>query len=174
MTTAGVIEEAIQKALEYEARVRDVYASALERARDPVGRKVFDVLAQEEQGHIDYLEHKLATLRETGELAPGGLDTKLPSKEAIEAGVKNLERELTPDGVLETEAELLRKALAVEEETSSFYKRMVDELPRDGRDFFEPFLAIEEGHVAIVQAELDSVTQMGFWFDYREFDLEAG
>jgi hypothetical protein len=35
-------------------------------------------------------------------------------------------------------------------------------------------MAIEDGHVAIVQAELDSVTQMGFWFDYREFDLEAG
>lgn len=174
MTTAGLIEEAIRKALEYEARVRDVYASALEKARDPVGRKVFDVLAEEEQGHIDYLQHKLERLRETGEIIPGELETKLPTKSAIEAGVKSLERKLAPESVLETEAELLRKALAVEEETSAFYKRMVDELPAEGRDFFTPFMAIEEGHVAIVQAELDSVTQSGFWFDYREFDLEAG
>ena len=51
---------------------------------------------------------------------------------------------------------------------------MVNELPREGRDFFSPFLTIEDGHVAIVQAELDSVTNSGFWFDYQEFDLEAG
>ena len=174
MTTTAVIEEAIRKALEYEARVKAVYANAVEQARDPVGRKVFEVLAEEEQGHIDYLEHKLKTLQETGELAGGDLGTALPSKEAIEAGVRSLERKLEPAADLESEAELLRKALAVEMETSAFYREMVEELPREGRDFFFPFQTIEDGHVAIVQAELDSVTQMGFWFDYREFDLEVG
>ncbi len=32
---------------------------------------------------------------------------------------------------------------------------------------------IEDGHLAIVQAQLDSVQGMGFWFDIAEFRLEA-
>jgi hypothetical protein len=34
------IEEAIQTAIEYEKRVRDVYKDATERASDPVGKRV--------------------------------------------------------------------------------------------------------------------------------------
>ena len=170
--TAKLIEEAMLKALEYEARVREVYEKAVGDASAPVRKHVFEVLAEEEQGHIDYLEHKLKELRETGTATPGEITTALPTRAAIEAGVKTLEGHLEGDGA--TEEALLRKALVVEEETSAFYKKMVDELPKPGRDFFFPFMTIEEGHVAIVQAELDSVTNMGFWFDYREFDLESG
>lgn len=174
MTAAAAIEAAIGKALEFEARVKEVYASAVEQAHDPIGRRVFEVLADEEQGHIDYLEHRLGVLRETGKVLSGDLETALPSKVAIEAGVRKLEGHLATTKALESEAELLRKALRVEEETSAFYARMVKELPAEGRAFFAPFVTIEEGHVAIVQAELDAVTGLGFWFDYREFDLETG
>jgi len=38
---------------------------------------------------------------------------------------------------------------------------------------FSKFLEIEDGHLAIVQAQLDSVQGMGFWFDIAEFRLEA-
>jgi hypothetical protein len=33
-------------------------------------------------------------------------------------------------------------------------------------------LEIEEGHVAIVQADIDAVSGIGFWFDVKEFDLD--
>ncbi len=72
------------------------------------------------------------------------------------------------------ELALLKKALAVEGETSAFYTRMVERLPAEGRDLFRRFLDIEEGHGAIVQAQIDAVTGLGFWFDIREFDLERG
>jgi hypothetical protein len=39
---------------------------------------------------------------------------------------------------------------------------------------FQRFVEIEQGHLAIVQAEIDSVSGLGFWFDMREFDLETG
>jgi peptide deformylase len=38
---------------------------------------------------------------------------------------------------------------------------------------FARFLEIEEGHARIVQAEIDTLTGMGFWFDVQEFRLEA-
>ena len=69
------------------------------------------------------------------------------------------------------ELDMMRKALALETETSSFYRKMVDELPPDARPLFSRFVEIEEGHLAIVQAEIDYMSGTGFWFDTQEFDL---
>jgi rubrerythrin len=57
------------------------------------------------------------------------------------------------------ELDSLRQALAAEEETSTFYINMVRELPAEGQQLFSRFLEIEDGHAAIVQAEIDSVNQ---------------
>ncbi len=47
-----------------------------------------------------------------------------------------------------------------------------DRSPRQ-EPLFDRFLEIEEGHVTIVQGELDAVQGLGFWFDVMEFSLEA-
>ena len=49
----------------------------------------------------------------------------------------------------------------------------VDELPAEARELFRRFLEIEEGHLALVQAQIDFVTGTGYWFDVREFNLEG-
>jgi rubrerythrin len=74
----------------------------------------------------------------------------------------------------ESEISLLRRALDLEVETSSFYRKLANELPAEDRVLFEHFVKIEEGHIAIVQAEIDYINKMGFWFDVPEFRLEAG
>ena len=52
-------DEAIQTAITYETKIRDLYQDAAESTRDPAGRRVFSLLAREEQGHLDYLKRKL-------------------------------------------------------------------------------------------------------------------
>ena len=69
------------------------------------------------------------------------------------------------------EIALLGKALEAERKTSSFYRKMVAELSTEGQKLFERFVSIEEGHLAIVQAELDSLTGTGAWFDVLEVKL---
>ena len=66
---------------------------------------------------------------------------------------------------------MLKKALALEQETSAFYGSLVDELGEDGK-LFARFMEIEEGHLAIVQAELDYLNKTGTFFDFQEFTLE--
>ena len=39
---------------------------------------------------------------------------------------------------------------------------------------FARFLEIEEGHVNLVQAEMDSLNGLGTWFDVLEVSFEAG
>jgi len=168
------LEEAIKTALKFETMVRDTYRDSVDKISDPAGQRVFKTMAEEEQGHIDYLEAKLAEWRDTGKVTPESLATKVPTKERIDAGVKELKKPLEQAGDRAAELELLKKALAVEVETSNFYQKMVDELPDGERDLFTRFLEIEVGHQAIVQAEIDNVQGLGFWFDFQEFNLEAG
>ncbi len=51
---------------------------------------------------------------------------------------------------------------------------MVAELDGPGQQMFARFLEIEQGHRTIVQAQLDAVSGLGYWFDIQEFRFEAG
>ena len=66
---------------------------------------------------------------------------------------------------------MLAKALKMEQETSDFYRQMVSEMGDEGI-LFERFLEIEDGHQAIVQAELDYLNKTGTFFDFQEFNME--
>ena len=70
------------------------------------------------------------------------------------------------------ERQMLSKALKVEVETRDFYKRMVAEMDGSARDMFARFLEIEDGHIAMVQAELDYISHTGYWLDFKEYDME--
>jgi rubrerythrin len=99
-----------------------------------------------------------------------GLETAVPRRAAIEEGVKNLSKEARGE-IRGGEVEMLRRALRMEIGANDFYKRMVNELPEEARPLFARFVEIEEGHTAVVQAELDYATGSGFMFDFRDFEV---
>lgn len=166
------VEEAIKMSLEYENGVRDVYADAVERAEADAARRFFKLMADEEQHHIDYLEAKLEEWRGTGQVTPEGLETAVPQSGEIQKSVAALEGKVG-ENVGRIEMQYLEKAHAVERETGGFYHRMVDELPDEAKPLFARFVEIEDGHLDIVQAQLDMANGTGYWFDVREFDLEG-
>jgi rubrerythrin len=170
------LETAIRTALEYEGRVHAVYADAMERATNDVAKRVFRILCNEEKEHLHYLKERLDEWQETGTITVAVLDTAIPGRDDIQASVDELRSQVSggPSGKHDAELEMLKAALKVEVETSEFYRRMVDQLDSVGRRLFRRFVEIEEGHRAIVQAEIDCVSGLGFWFDTPEFRLEAG
>ena len=85
---------------------------------------------------------------------------------------KKLKKVAKQDGV-DNEIEYFQKALDMEIKTSNFYKKLVNELPAGEKELFERFIEIEEGHEAIVSAEIDNARGLGYWFDFEEFDLES-
>lgn len=166
------IEQAIKTAIEYEIRVRETYVEALDGHLDPAGKRVFKLLADEEDGHVRYLKGKLDAWLREGVLSSDDLETALPSVEAIQSEVEKLSAVLEKED-RGREIAMLENARQVEIETSDFYIRMTKELPPKGQNFFRRFLEIESGHLALVEAEIDSLKGMGFWFDVTEFNLEA-
>lgn len=166
------IEQAIKTGLEYEMQVRKVYSEAAKKFADPVARKIFGVLADEEDRHVAYLESRLDEWQRQGFVTAAKLETAIPSKPAIQSSVRRLQRRMAQQDYT-AELEMLKKALQLEIEATSFFKRVVDELQADERRLFARFVEIEEGHEAIVQAEIDALTGLGYWFDFQEFKLEG-
>lgn len=166
------IEQAIRTGLDYETRVRKVYSEAAKKFADPTARKIFNVLADEEGRHVAYLESRLAEWQRQGVVTAEKLDTAIPSRATIESSVRRLQRRMAQQDY-SAELEMLKKALGLEIEATTFFKRMVNELRAEEAALFARFVEIEEGHEAIVQAEIDALTGLGYWFDYQEFRLEG-
>ena len=169
------LAEAFKTALEFENKVHAIYQEARQKVEDPAGQRVFDVLAGEEQQHIEYLTHCLERWLKTGDLKADRLLTAIPDRTRIRQGVLGLKTKVKDRrDARPIEITLLERALQAELTTSAFYKRLVAELDSQGQQFFARFLEIEEGHVAIVQAELDAVSGLGYWFDVAEWQFTDG
>lgn len=168
------LQEAIVVALDFEKKVRDHYLKSAKTIDDPQGRKVFETLGKEEQGHVDYLDHCLAEWKKTGKVPKKTLKSILPKGvKWIDEERKKLSGRKDKRVATKDELDVLKTALQFEKDAAAFYHKLVAELPEGDRELFEGFLGIEDGHLAIVQAQLDSVQGMGFWFDVAEFRLEA-
>ena len=165
------LEEALRTALDYETRIRDLYREAAEQLADPKGRKVMGLLAEDEQRHVDYLNSRLDIWNETGALDLGTLDTIVPPADALKQALEKVAEKI-PGESLGDEKQVLSHALAMELETSAVYRTLVETMPGPEKELFARFQEIEDGHAAIVQAELDYLSKTGFWFDFQEFDME--
>ena len=165
------IEQAIKTAIEFEIRIRDVYREAEAAVDDETGKRIFGALGDDEQHHIDYLQHTLEQLKITGKLDPAELQSATPSREHISREAAKVASMMTKEfhGIRK---QMLSRALKAEIETSDFYRKMVDELPAEGRALFSRFLEIENNHIEAVQFELDYMSKTGYWFDFKEFDME--
>lgn len=165
------MEKAIQTAIGYETKIRDIYRNAAESVSDPTGRKFFKMLGDDEHHHIEYLIDRLKLWQKTGKLSAGKLVSAIPSKEIIQKETEKVKVYMSKDDLSSIKV-ILGRALKAEVETSSFYEKMVHEMTDEGQIMFARFLEIEESHIAAVQAELDYITNTGYWFDFKEFDME--
>lgn len=167
------VAEAIATAIEMEESIRNLYREHASRFKSAVAAKIFTVLAEEEQGHIDYLKRTQAAWVQSGVLKPQALQTVVPKHTLIESKLRELS--LTTDPA-DTKSEVapFKRALELETQLSSFYGKLIAELPQEHRSFFSEFLEIEEYHKTIIQAEISSAAGSGVWFDFMEFDQEAG
>jgi rubrerythrin len=168
------LDNAIRMALEYENGVHKAYSEAIKKVSSPPAKRIFEVLASEEMGHINYLQERLEEWQSTGKIKVKKLGTSIPTREVINQSLEDLRKTVKPKRTkLITELELLKKALNAEVKTSKFYKEMVSKLDGEGQRLFARFVEIEQGHEAIVQAQIDSVSGLGVFLDTLEFGLEV-
>lgn len=169
------LDEAITMALQYERGVHKAYFDAIDKINDKSAKRMFQVLANEEQGHIDYLQDRLKEWQSQGKISVKELKTSIPTKDAMKQSLLDLRKTvLEPQPArLNIEIELLKAALDTEVKTSNFYKEMVAKLDGDGQKLFRRFVEIEKGHEDIVQSQIDCASGLGVFLDNLEFNLEG-
>jgi rubrerythrin len=120
----------------------------MEGTTDPVGKRIFRVLAKEEQNHLNYLQSKLNEWKGTGEIAVETLDTTIPSEEAIREGISKLEGRMA-DKDRGGELQMLSRAFDVEVKTSNFYRKMVRELTSEGQQLLGRARLLEQDRILV-------------------------
>ena len=165
------IEKAIETAIEIEGRIRDLYAEAHDTCSDQAGKSIFAMLRKDEQYHMDYLKRQLKALRKDGRIEATPIKSVLPESARLVDFMDRLEKTMAKDdrGMIQ---QLLSKALDLEVQTSDYYSEMAESFEDDARVMFARFLEIENAHIQAVQYELDFVQKTGYWFDFKEFDME--
>jgi len=165
------LEEAIRTAIDYEIQACNVYKQAAESVSDPIGNRILKALAEDERLHVKYLTERLDQWKQTGKITVEKLKSVIPSRETILREVNRMKDRMA---VADRggEIQILSEALKMEIDASNFYRKLVEEMSDEAQQMFANFLEIEDRHVSAVQAELDYFTKSGYWFDFKEFDME--
>jgi rubrerythrin len=162
-------QDIFRSAITYEKKIRDLYLSAVETIDDPRGKDFFKALAADEQSHVDFLADSLARLVSAREI---DFEKPVPVlSSAADEDVRRMKNKI-PEQMLGDIKRALNAALLLEVETSQFYKTACDNSTGQVKETFKKFYEIEQGHVELVQIQLDYASGNGYWFNFMESDME--
>jgi rubrerythrin len=165
------VKEAIQIAIQLEKDGRQFFEKAAEETKNELGKKMFLKLASDEVRHLVTFEKMFKSLADPKTWKE--LLKEAPPRERMPYFSEKAEsRSPVEKGAGEVEA--LRQALEVERKAIDFFKKVAEQAgdPEASR-IFETIAQEEVTHYDLIQAQIDSVTNAGFWFDVGEFKMDG-
>lgn len=168
---ASNVREAIQTAIQLEKDGKAFFDQAAQETDNALGKKMFRKLAADEVRHLQTFKKMFQTITDPQTwkqlMAAGSPGKTMPFFEQ-----KAAQRTPAEKGAGELSA--LQQALEVERKAIAFFKITAQETddPEASR-IFEAIAREEEGHYDLIQAQIDSVTHAGFWFDIGEFQMDG-
>ncbi len=170
--TTIVGRDALQKAIQSESRALETYLKFARQTKNVSGKDMFLRLCQDELGHLNILEKELDTLM-TGQK---WVKAKFQHSD-IEEILPHLSspKDLKSSGQgTSDDLAALNLALEMEKKASTFYKREGQKAgDKNAQAMYARLTEMEEAHYNLIQAELDHIKDVGFWFGIQEFTLEA-
>jgi len=165
----------LRKALEYAVEVEKegmrAYMDFALRSTSVDGKNMFIWLAREEYSHMRLFESMLHTVL-GGEIP---VAEEIPPATVLKFMPRLKKMERADGGSADAhDTDALRAALKMERETRDYYRQQAQaaEDPEVAK-VFDALADVEQGHFELIQAQLDYVTQTGFWFGEMEFTVEG-
>ena len=165
------IMQAIKTAIQMEEEGHAFYMKAAAETQNEMGKKMFQQLAKDE------LEHKQTFSAMFDKVADPATWRKLV---ASTRGIKELPafRELSKEQKrskgMADDANVLRIGMDTEDKSIKHYQKAAKETKDpQAKTIFTNIAQQEEYHYNLLQAELDSLTGTGFWFDTAEFRMDG-
>ena len=163
--------EALQVALDTEKKGYLFYKVAAKSSKDPKGQEVFEQLACDEIEHLGVIATVFKSLTNN--------EPWMTYEEAVQKyGETPKEKIIFPDVPEEAQENFddlkaLEEALEFEKKAVQFYSKQAQEADGEkAKAFYQSLIEIEEGHVLIIQAELESLMGAGIWLGFQEISLE--
>ena len=165
------LKKALEYAVEVEKEGMRAYMDFALRSTSIDGKNMFVWLAREEYSHMRLFESMLqaataGTAVTSSDIPPATVLQFMPR-------LKKMER--ADGGSADAhDTDALRAALRMERETRDYYRQQA-QLADDPEvsKVFNALAEVEQGHFDLIQAQLDYVTQTGFWFGEMEFNVEG-
>ncbi len=167
-------QDVLRRAIAMEHEGKEFFEHASRRMTRKRSKDMFLSLVTQENRHIEILGHELRRLEDGRGWAPledakkGSTDTSgspVFSKEGV--GAVRLEPAAG-------ELEVIDLGMEVEKRSIDYYRDAgMATKDKNARELFNWLVGEEAGHLTILQAERDSRSSSGFYYDDAEFSLET-
>ncbi len=160
--------KAIEIALKNEARERDFYLKQSEKSADPLGKKMFATMAQEEEEHYQYLKELHQELQKAGTW-PEEISVEIKGTN-VDKVLDELVDRVNPSNVATADdKEAIRMAINFEKEAYKFYSELVKKADHPNeKTLFELLAALEMEHVVSLEETLLYFENPAEWFAQYE------
>lgn len=149
------------------------YVKFAKVVKDPKAKNVLINLADDEVGHLTKLEkHLMNIIRKQPWLLPKA--EEIEAVAAVFASSAYQDKEISEEDLVDVD-EVKILGLAVDREiiANKYYLDLAEKADEpEAKEMFLSLAKEEEMHMKILQAEIDSIGQSGFWFDMQEFTME--
>jgi rubrerythrin len=158
----------VEIAAKMEADAITFYREAAEKARNPVGKKMFLSIAEDEKGHLTMLKNALQVC-----------ELKITEAQPIKA-VRTIFEEMKESMMQRVEAtkdelEAFRIAMDMEKQGMEFYRKALAEAPSEKEKcLFERLIKEEEQHFKIFSETYAFMTDTGNWYMWDEHSIVEG
>jgi len=155
----------IDEAIRLEERSLTYYREAAERVTDPSGKKILELLAQEEERHITFLSEM-----KQGRYGPlTGSSLIAAVRGLVEGAVKEGRDAIFSDASLR---DILQKAMEIEQATRRSYKeKCATAADERQKELFKLLAEQEAGHYLMVSSLAEYFDRPREWVESAEFGL---
>ncbi len=160
----------IAEAIKLEIRGKEFFLKAAEATHNELGQKMFERLAAEEVIHLETFSRLFSEV-----LGSDNWKKEIPGSELKEnsAVVESLVNRMKGAGG-KSELEALSIGLELEKKAIEHFSQAISASSSpEAKELFEKIAAEERYHYDLLQAQLDSLQNTGFWLDSAEFKMDG-
>ena len=164
------IKEFIEEALKLETNGQAFFNRAAEMTHNELGKKMFLRLASEEAKHLEHFSRLFSSVLHSEEwkkvVSRDRLTGASPVIEELAARMKRPESK--------GDIEALRMGMELELKAIDFFKLCAQKTKEPAaKEIFLKISEEEKFHYDLLQAQVDSLTDTGFWLDSSEFRMDG-
>ncbi len=162
--------DALELGIEREKGANTFYKNAAGATRDQNGKNMFDWLAKEELRHLAKLRQQLKSVLDNN----NWLEWQKATTSINKAEFPSISEATGKIVVGAGEIDALHQAIQSEKDAISFYKDAEASTPDlKGKNMFRALAEEEEGHLSLLEEELQWLTRSRKYFTIHRFELRA-